>query len=690
MQQRQLWIAVSLILVEAGVFAYFTDTWTIPVCAVLLSLGALLTDFRLPLVPQRRFVAAMALAIPFTIQWAFAPYEPSHLRTFILYSLAHAGGQYGLALQTAYVWTRRNGELWSAAFPVCGVCVLMAAGDVQTNHLQNIIFQAFVLAFVILTAVYFSWARIALPHHRPRPWGGRLMLSGLAVGLTCAASIVGSQLLERSWSTIERIYTEWMLTGGQEGAAGFSRQARLGSISDRPGALDQVPVLRVYSKEEPGYLRGAAFDRYRGSNWLNDAPRFDLASDPQAPVDVRQAAEFPVFRLPGAMSEMTASDSTLRRSWQMLDVWPAGTLSDAVFVPLEANWVALGQQTLTVDPHGIVYPEELLPQANYRSFVSQAQHDAAAGSSMIPTQGHGVGQLDVETRTRLIAVPEDLDPRLRELANTILKDCETDEQKVFAISGWFHKNYHYELGMQVPAGHDPLVHFLLRRPPAHCEYFSTGTAILLRLGQVPCRYVTGFVSTEYNYLGGYWLARNKDAHAWVEAWLPGRGWVVVESTPAAGIPHSNPSVQTRHLWDDMVLRVQMLRSQLMRGTWRGLWHAAKIILAMLFTTPHGWLMLCGLVIWGIVLFRRHFQFSFGPRLDPVTIQYRMLLRDLDRAVAKQDEVRQPHETLHQFATRLEQSQVEPLHAAAHWYRSYAESRYQGQSTPDEVINLRTK
>jgi transglutaminase-like putative cysteine protease len=701
MHHPQLWIAVALILVEAGVFAYLSETWTVPLCVSLLSVLSLLIEWRFPLNPYRRLVAALALAIPFTIQWAFTPYDPSHLRTFILYSLAHAGGQYGLALQTAYVWIKRPGDTWSAAFPVCGVCVLMAAGDVQTTHFQNIVFQVFVLVFIILTAAYYSWARIPLAENQTRRFSGRLVVSGIAISLTCLVSVIGSRMLERSWSTIERIYTEWMLSSGQQGTAGFSRQARLGSISDRAGPYDEVPVVRIYSKEEPGYLRGAAFDRYRNGNWTSDAIRKSVTPAFDAPAAIAKNSEFPLFRFPSTAvpDRHTGAAPRVASSWQVLEVWPTIAVSDAIFAPLEARWVSLPQQELMLDGYGIAYPENQLPETYHRTYVpafsqddfSPADPDTPASAKPIPeSRSDSVAQSDSIDPALLMAVPDDLDPRVRDLAKTILADCVTPDQKVLAVSGWFRKNYHYELGIKVPAGQDPVTYFLTRRPAAHCEYFAAGTAILLRLGGVPCRYVTGFVATEYNYLGGYWLVRNKDAHAWVEALLPERGWVTVESTPPAGIPHSSHSIQPRHLWDDIVLRVQMLRSQLLQGTWHGLWRAFTIVFSMLLTTPHGWLMLCGCALWIMVLLRRHFHFTFRSRLDPVSPEFHRLLNELDRQLDRASLRRQSQETLHQFAARLTETSEPALCSAAEWYRDYADLRYRTEPYPEAFSTLRAK
>lgn len=708
MLQMQLWMAIALIVLESFAFAFFTEAWTVPVLVSVMALGALITEGRIPLSPSRRFVAALILAIPFTLQWAVAPYEPQHLRVFILYSLAFSGGQYGLALQASYVWVKPREEPWSWGFPVCGVCVLLAAGDVQTNGMQNIIFQIVVLLFILLVVGFFSYARIDLRQPHRKIARGRLTLSALTLLMTFTLAVAGSRWLEHSWSTLEKMYTEWMFRGGTSGGAGFSRQARLGSVSDQPSPEDQFPALRVRSVEEPGYLRGAAYDQYNAGSWSNQASRRPILPAASVVPNLVPVGDGPLYPLPGPGS---LKQPPPRGAWRSVEVWPTGTAVGGVFAPLEATWIGVGLPEIEQDLHGICYASDLLPESNFVSYVPgdfgslvrggveqipNSPNRSHAGETNLQSKGTTLFQSNTQhiagfpekSEKTLLDVPEDIDPKVKRLSGIIFQECVNTEQKLDAVTGWFRKNYHYQLGIKIPQGQDPLTYFLTRGPAAHCEYFAAGTVILLRLAGVPCRYVTGFVVTEYNYLGGYWLARNKDAHAWAEAWVPDRGWVIVESTPGSGVPHSTPGIQPRHLWDDLLMRTQMLRNLLSQGTWRGAWRAFCVVLGMLFLTPHGWFMLAGIGVWSFIRFRRYFRFSFRTRSDPVAAEFQRLLQDFERALEKGGWKRASSETLNQFAERLEMSGIPAWQPAVEWIRQYALVRYRDDSRQDMLIQLK--
>jgi protein-glutamine gamma-glutamyltransferase len=91
------------------------------------------------------------------------------------------------------------------------------------------------------------------------------------------------------------------------------------------------------------------------------------------------------------------------------------------------------------------------------------------------------------------------------------------------------------------AGSFPLVDFLLRDRAGDCQHFAGAAALLLRLAGVPARVVVGFATGAPGPDGRY-NVRDTDAHAWIEVYFQGIGWVAFNPTPAAA-----PATIPRHL-----------------------------------------------------------------------------------------------------------------------------------------------
>jgi protein-glutamine gamma-glutamyltransferase len=94
-----------------------------------------------------------------------------------------------------------------------------------------------------------------------------------------------------------------------------------------------------------------------------------------------------------------------------------------------------------------------------------------------------------------------------------------------------HCSYSLE-GMQVPEDKTPVEVFLEKKKGA-CEHFASAMAVMLRGAGIPSRVVTGFLVTEFNTAGNYYMVRSSDAHAWVEYW--DRAWIMADPTPSGGI-----------------------------------------------------------------------------------------------------------------------------------------------------------
>ena len=77
----------------------------------------------------------------------------------------------------------------------------------------------------------------------------------------------------------------------------------------------------------------------------------------------------------------------------------------------------------------------------------------------------------------------------------------------------------------------PIVDFLLHSKLGYCQQFAGAMALLLRMGGVPARVAAGFSTGAYDTTHHQYVVTDFDAHAWVEAWFPGYGWVKFEATP---------------------------------------------------------------------------------------------------------------------------------------------------------------
>ena len=66
---------------------------------------------------------------------------------------------------------------------------------------------------------------------------------------------------------------------------------------------------------------------------------------------------------------------------------------------------------------------------------------------------------------------------------------------------------------------DPVEDFVANHHMGHCKYFASALVLMLRSQGIPARLVVGYHGGEYNRLGTYYQVYERDAHAWVEAYL---------------------------------------------------------------------------------------------------------------------------------------------------------------------------
>jgi transglutaminase-like putative cysteine protease len=131
-----------------------------------------------------------------------------------------------------------------------------------------------------------------------------------------------------------------------------------------------------------------------------------------------------------------------------------------------------------------------------------------------------------------LELPEGLDPRVAALARSVAGQGEIFT-KVGRLRSFLRDGFTYSLDQANAAKTDPLVGFLFEDRRGHCEYFATAFAVMLRAVEVPSRVVGGFQGGFWDDSTGVALFTAANAHAWVEWYVPGHGWVTDDATPAA-------------------------------------------------------------------------------------------------------------------------------------------------------------
>ena len=119
-------------------------------------------------------------------------------------------------------------------------------------------------------------------------------------------------------------------------------------------------------------------------------------------------------------------------------------------------------------------------------------------------------------------------------ARRLRADARTPYGAVVAIETWLRSTGGFDYDETPPAtgGVPPLAHFVADGKRGYCQHFAGAMALMLRMLGVPARVAAGFTSGTYE--DGGWTVTDHNAHAWVEVWFPGYGWLPFDPTPGRG------------------------------------------------------------------------------------------------------------------------------------------------------------
>ena len=116
------------------------------------------------------------------------------------------------------------------------------------------------------------------------------------------------------------------------------------------------------------------------------------------------------------------------------------------------------------------------------------------------------------------------------LARRLAAGARSRYEVVARIQSFLGSGFAYDT--EPPPSRYPLASFLLANHEGYCQQFSGAMTLMLRMDGIPARVAAGFLPGTRIAPGEYAVSA-RDAHAWVEVFFAGIGWVPFDPTPPA-------------------------------------------------------------------------------------------------------------------------------------------------------------
>jgi protein-glutamine gamma-glutamyltransferase len=407
-------------------------------------------------------------------------------------------------------WLLSAGDVWvaGAALVTCGPSTRRRA-----------------IAFGLLAAPWI--AAVAARHSDQATWhGAAVLLAGLlwfadrrgavrrvlAVGLAVALVSVGitqaigprTPWFTRPSPSVRFVALEDELTYGP--LQGRRSGATLLQITAAQPALWRMRVLSLFT----------------GPGWRVDSPHPELPQPAAQPVEVKvvvRGLANDVMVAPGRINAVQAHGTVTPAPGEALRLTPPPRRGDTYQVQasvVRASAEQLQRAPAPTDPRLRAYTS-LLPGYGWHS------------STVVPLFGQPpdpqvTATLDLLTPYGPVAA----------LARRLAAGATSQWEVVARVHRYLLEGGRFRYSTNLPrVGPFPLVDFLLGDHAGDCQHFAGAAALLLRLAGVPARVVVGF-APGVPEPGGRFRVRDVDAHAWIEVYFQGYGWVAFNPTPAAG------------------------------------------------------------------------------------------------------------------------------------------------------------
>ncbi len=124
-----------------------------------------------------------------------------------------------------------------------------------------------------------------------------------------------------------------------------------------------------------------------------------------------------------------------------------------------------------------------------------------------------------------LALPYGTNPKARAWVESLQSKTSDTEALIKKLMLHFRKEpFYYSLTPNPLGKIDTIDRFLFDTRKGFCVHYAGAMVFALRSVGIPARMVSGYQGGEWNEKAQYLTVRQYDAHAWVEVWMPKKGW----------------------------------------------------------------------------------------------------------------------------------------------------------------------
>lgn len=412
------------------------------------------------------------------------------------YLLLAASGVWGLALAAdtlAVSWELPLLGLlpWASLLAVIG-----AVGVPSGRAAWSLVFLAAAFAYLGVASIDERRRRTRQLHVEGRHAGPPVRGIGITLGTLVLALILTPAVPGFGAAPVVRY----------KSGIGPGDRVAISPLVDIKFRLEQRPPVNVFSVRaaRPLYWRVLALDAFNGQIW-GASGRYR---------QVRGAIPVPRDSSPSRVNRQSYAIEGLAQFW--LPAAYAPRTVDASDVRVDPRSLTLATDKETAQ--GLAYTVE------------------SAVPVPSPEELRAVNAPDPLDLAPEIALPRGFPQSIAVEAARLTAEQPSRYDKVIAIQNYLR---HFEYSLEPPPGHDEqtMERFLFTDQKGYCEQFAGTMAAMLRSLGIPARVAVGFTPGTLDPSTGIYRVTTENAHAWVEAYFPGYGWLQFEPTPTRNDPN---------------------------------------------------------------------------------------------------------------------------------------------------------